>query len=294
VLAMPRVRAPAPPAARRGRGHPPNADAKPISLIYAAYLKDVKGLTYFEIGPMLLLDADERNRRSKGAQRYVADGRLLLHRHGIAPWALWKDGKLSPHWWLERRFRDAIAEWATRPIPSIFEEGWGRPTDVDELCPPVPVTDGDRAIARHVGVMDALNGGDQWREGLTRDELFRQARETESRPERDDALLARRLAGESVSKYATMDSLPDQGSAVFFSRCRNMRYVIEPERAFVIPASETGAERRVKPAGRAIQFEHGRYDTADADEIDFLSKHRDFGRTLFAMNAELLQQCGDA
>ena len=129
--------------------------------------------------------------------------------------------------------------------------------------------------------MDDLNGGDQWREGLSRDELFCQARETESRPEQDALLLARRLAGESGSEYARVDAPPPDQPAVFFSRCHNMRYVIKPKRLFVIPAAETGFERPVKVEGHALQFENHRYYTADPDEIDFLSRHRDFGRTLF-------------
>jgi hypothetical protein len=59
-----------------------------------------------------MLAGDTDPWRSRPAQRYVRDGRHLLHDRGIAPWSVWPEGRLPERWWSTDGFRSALDEWA--------------------------------------------------------------------------------------------------------------------------------------------------------------------------------------
>jgi hypothetical protein len=181
-LAMPRLRRPQEPPSR-GRGRKRRSEAEPGWTLYAAYLRDFCAYINLDIGKELSVEVDERNRTSRGGQRYASDGRELAHREGLAPWALWDRGKLPDEWWTKPEFFDALAEWASKPTPSIFDDDfdeWKRIEDEEAakaVCTKLKTTDGDHVISRYVRVKDTLREGIDWRRGLDWSTLFREAHE---------------------------------------------------------------------------------------------------------------------
>lgn len=108
------VRAALPDGVARVPGHQKPQVGRARWAIEAAYWRDIYGESEAAVGTRLDLYESWDDERSRGARRYVSDGRRTLAEVGAWPWALDDAGRLERRWWNRERYCEALFVWHER------------------------------------------------------------------------------------------------------------------------------------------------------------------------------------
>jgi hypothetical protein len=87
----------------------------------AAGLRDAFRCDYDYIARQVRMIGDARmGSDRKSAKRRVREGRIVLSREGVLPWAAYgSEGALPKRWWKDEPFLEALDEWCVGPVEEL-------------------------------------------------------------------------------------------------------------------------------------------------------------------------------
>jgi hypothetical protein len=98
--------------AHHGYGRRRLRDRSRVLVLYAAWLRDIRGVTYEGTARELGLDPQRGyDSAKKAAKRHILAGRALLHDEGVLPWLAWSKGELPLKWWKRPELHQKLRRW---------------------------------------------------------------------------------------------------------------------------------------------------------------------------------------
>jgi hypothetical protein len=106
------------PAGRRNGGGPSDRDE---AVRRAAGLRDAFRCDHDYIARQVRFNGDARAGSDRKTTKHrVREGRVLLSREGVLPWAAYgPEGSLPKRWWKDAVFLDALDEWCVGPVEEV-------------------------------------------------------------------------------------------------------------------------------------------------------------------------------